>query len=497
MTRYPASGKGNNWTVLELKAITALWKGDSVADGGGLTGEVRVSGGSHVTVPFKFAFKWNGKVSWHYCGIYPQNSMATIRKIRDEARASVRTGIDPRAKKISDRIIEQEMVQAKIAEAKQKKINAEAEIAKNLTFQDLFDVWIVDGVSRADGNLSIKMIFKKHALPSLAKIPVSKISDGDLLKVYRTIANQSKYRTAVMLSKDIGQMLRWAEKRQPWRVLMLNGNPSELVDIEKLLPSDYQEERERYLSHDEIRKLKSIFTEGEVAYKKALNKYEVTRPLIKETQIALWLCLSTLCRIGEQLMTEWKHVDFEARTWIIPKENVKGTRRNKQEQLVYLSEFSLAQFKQLHAITGESKWAFPAAVNSKKHNNNHVCVKSVSKQVGDRQTQFKQRTKELSKRVNNNNLVLGMEDWTPHDLRRTGSTMMQELGISLDVIDRCQNHVLAGARVRRHYLHHEYADEKRKAWHMLGKRLDAILKSSNGTSLKIHNSKNEYKVITS
>ena len=497
MTRYPASGKGNSWTALELKAITAEWKCDSIADGGGLTGEVRVSNSNQVTVPFKFAFKWKGKVSWHYCGIYPQNNMATIRKIRDEARVSVKTGIDPRAKKISDRIIEQEMVDAKIAESKQKNAEIKAEIAKNLTFQELFDVWIVDGVNRADANQSLKMIFKKHALPFLAKIPLRELSDRDLLKVYRTITNQGKNRTAVMLSKDIGQMLRWAEKRQPWRILMLNGNPSELVDIEKLLPTDYQEERERYLSNDEIRKLKSIFIEGEVAYKKALNKYEVTRPLIKETQIALWICLSTLCRIGELLMTEWKHIDFEARTWIIPKENVKGTRRNKQQQLVYLSDFSLAQFKQLHAITGDSKWAFPATANCKKLNDNHVCVKSVSKQVGDRQTKFKKRTKNLSKRVNNNVLVLGEEDWTPHDLRRTGSTMMQELGISLDVIDRCQNHVLAGARVRRHYLHHEYASEKRKGWHMLGKRLVAILKSTNGTSLKIHNSKNEYKVITS
>jgi hypothetical protein len=27
--------------------------------------------------------------------------------------------------------------------------------------------------------------------------------------------------------------------------------------------------------------------------------------------------------------------------------------------------------------------------------------------------------------------------------------------------------------VRRHYLHHDYADEKREAWRKLGERLDA------------------------
>lgn len=59
-----------------------------------------------------------------------------------------------------------------------------------------------------------------------------------------------------------------------------------------------------------------------------------------------------------------------------------------------------------------------------------------------------------------------------------GATMMQALGVSLDVIDRCQNHVLAGSRVRRHYLHHDYAEEKKNAWNLLGDRLSAVLSSN-------------------
>ena len=51
--------------------------------------------------------------------------------------------------------------------------------------------------------------------------------------------------------------------------------------------------------------------------------------------------------------------------------------------------------------------------------------------------------------------------------------MMQELGITLEVIDRCQNHLL-GSKVRRHYLHHDYATEKRDAWRVLGERLEML-----------------------
>ena len=84
----------------------------------------------------------------------------------------------------------------------------------------------------------------------------------------------------------------------------------------------------------------------------------------------------------------------------------------------------------------------------------------------------------MKNRRHDNSLVLnGGKNgaWTPQDLRRTGATLMQSLGVSLEIIDRCQNHVLPGSKVRRHYLHHDYADEKRDAWRLLGDRLSKIL----------------------
>jgi integrase len=75
------------------------------------------------------------------------------------------------------------------------------------------------------------------------------------------------------------------------------------------------------------------------------------------------------------------------------------------------------------------------------------------------------------------------EEWTPHDLRRTGATMMQQLKVPRDVINLCQNHVI-GSKVDRVYLLDEYADEKREAWYKLGDRLEAILSATNVVSLK-------------
>ena len=109
----------------------------------------------------------------------------------------------------------------------------------------------------------------------------------------------------------------------------------------------------------------------------------------------------------------------------------------KQGHRVYLSDFSLRQFQALKALTGTSPYCFPARNHEK---DTHIDVKTVSKQVGDRQIQFKVR-KDLSRRANDNALVLkngSHREWTPHDMRRTVATMMQALGVLPHIIDRCR-----------------------------------------------------------
>ena len=475
MTRYPKGGKGKKWTIHELNSASPKWKGDTLNDSGGLSGDVRVTA-DKVSISFRLAFKWQGKVVWHYCGIYPANDMSAIRSERDKARDLIKDGVDPRVKKVAAKIEAQAAVDATIKADEQKRTEA-------LTFSDLYTAWIRDGVSRSDGNRYITQTFNKHAIPVLGNIEVRLLTEHHLRKLYRAIIASGTIATAVELSKDIGQMLRWAEKRKPWRPLLIEGNPAELVEIEKLIPADYTKDRTRMLSIEELRKLKQIFDESETAYAVADDKRLAEHGLKKESQIAVWLCLGTLCRIGELLMSEWKHINFEHRTWFIPAANTKGQRGKKCDQLVYLSDFTLDQFKQLHKLTGDSEWAFPA-----RNKEGHICIKTVSKQVGDRQVKFKNRPRKLKNRPDNNSLVVGDIEWTPHDLRRTGATMMQQLKIngikvSREVVNLCQNHVI-GTKVDRVYLLDDYADEKRAAWEKLGDRIELILNASNVVSLK-------------
>jgi integrase len=458
-------------TAKELESLTEQDVGTIIRDEGSLSGRVSLRK-KGIAIPFYFQFRWEGIYTRFSCGTWPNKSLTEIRKERNEARDLVAKGINPNENKRAGKVRQKAELAAQLAEADRQK-------SKELTLLDLAGEWLRDGVARKDGNAELRRKFVKDLYPALGSKVISSISEHDLRNLVRSVMARGATRQAISLFSDIVQMFGWAQKRQPWRTLLIDGNPADLVEINKLVPSDYQEERTRILSSIELQELYQRFQKmtADYAALPAGEKYDGIRPLKPESQLTLWICLGTLCRIGELLQAEWKNVNLENGVWFIPVANVKGSRGKKQDHHVFLSAFAIHYFSKLRLLTGNSQWCFPA-----KHHDGHVDLKVVSKQVGDRQSRFKNR-KPLSRRRHDDTLVLSggaNGEWTPHDLRRTGATMMQAWGISLDVIDRCQNHVLAGSRVRRHYLHHDYAEEKKEAWNLLGEKLTDIMIGQDG-----------------
>jgi integrase len=400
-------------------------------------------------------------------GISSDSGYMSLADARAEAaaiRALARQGIDV-----------QVQAEEALKSASASKVLAERD---NLTFGDMFDAWLTDGVRRKDGNAELRRSFSADVLPKLAACRISDLTEHELRALLRAVVSRGANRTAVIIRNNLTQLFSWAEKRQPWRKLLIDGNPMDLIEIEKIVSPDFDldKQRDRILSPDEIRELDRIFRRMQDHYDNAPDKRFGTQPIAVTTQCAIWIMLSTMCRVGEMSMARWEHIDFDSARWFIPKANVKD---NVASLDIFLSLFALHQFRRLHEITGHTDWCFPG-----RNNDGHVDVKSISKQVGDRQTQFKKSRDggprlPMQNRRHDNTLMLGggaHGAWTPHDLRRTAATMMQALGVPLDVIDRCQNHVLSGSTVRRHYLHHDYAQEKREAWRQLGERITAILR---------------------
>jgi integrase len=457
-------------TQRTLESIRADQAGLTVRDEGNLFGRARVKAGGVVTVSFYYRFRFDGKLKDFSCGTWPADSLSSIHGVRDAARAKVADGGDPGAEKKVARQERMEIVATKLAVI-------EAARTEDLTVKDMFDAWLKDGVRRKDGNAELRRSFTADVLPKIGTIAIKDLTEHDLRAVLRTMVDRGVNRAAVMVRNSLTQMFAWAEKRQPWRKLLVDGDPMDLIEIEKIVSPDYDldNQRDRILSPAEIRELRDIFIRMRAEFDSAPDRRAAVRPVEQVTQCGVWIMLSTLCRVGEMSMARWEHVDLKAGEWFIPKANVKD---NVADLTVYLSAFAIEQFRKLHEVAGHTDWCFPGRGAER-----HLDVKSISKQVGDRQAMFKKAKdgsarQPMANRRHDNTLVLGSGKngaWTPHDLRRTGATMMQSLGISLELIDRCQNHVLAGSKVRRHYLHHDYAKEKQEAWKLLGGRLSDIL----------------------
>ncbi len=406
------------------------------------------------------------------------------RRVAAEVSDWRKRGLDPKqhTQTERERIVLEERTQAELEATLRAQHRSE-----NLTVKELFDSWIVDGVRRKDGNAALKSLFANHVLPHIGGTAVKLLTEHDLRAVLRAQVDKGFNRTAVMTCNSLGQMFTWGRKRQPWRKLLVDGDPMDLIEIEKIVSPDYDldNQSDRVLSSVEIAELRSILRRSEDEFAQAPNKRIAAQPLRKTTQCGIWIMLSTLCRVGEMVMARWEHVDFSAAQWFIPRENVKGS---VADLLVYLSPFALEHFRQLYKLTGSSQWCYPG--QDEEH---HMDLKAITKQIGDRQWMFKKTKPQpncmRTKRRSDNSLVLSAGKngaWTPHDLRRTGATMMQALGVPLDTIDRCQNHVLSGSKVRRHYLHHDYANEKREAWLKLGNQLASILApNTEGTVLRL------------
>ena len=129
----------------------------------------------------------------------------------------------------------------------------------------------------------------------------------------------------------------------------------------------------------------------------------------------------------------------------------------------------MRHFTALQAINGSSQWCFP-----NRDDNGYVCVKTVTKQLGDRQ---RGETTPMSRRsLYTNALTLPGGKWTPHDLRRTSATLMTALGVLPEVAEKCLNHT-EERRVKRTYQRHSYDTEKREAWRLLGERLELLTRS--------------------
>lgn len=359
----------------------------------------------------------------------------------------------------------EEQARAQLAAAERQRIEQEAaersadlERQRRLTVRQLFERWAsvalkphvgTDGKRRGrkDAGEYTRQQFERHVFPRIGDVHAATVARGDLMAILDQQKGAGKLRTANVLLSELKQMFRFAVQRD-----IVERNP--LDGIEKSDVGGKETERARVLSLDEIRLL--------------ANQLPKAR-MHKRSELAVWIILSTACRVGELMGARWTDIDLQQAKWLIPADRTK----NQRQHLIHLSEFALSHFRRLQTLREveadgtHSPWLFPDRSGTKS-----VCVKSFGKQLADRQRlQAEDRLKGRTQRVDSLQLPGG--HWTAHDLRRTAATLMAGLGIPSDVIDECLNHMIA-SRVTRTYIRDRREPEQVSAFDVLGYKLTEL-----------------------
>jgi len=175
--------------------------------------------------------------------------------------------------------------------------------------------------------------------------------------------------------------------------------------------------RERALSRKEI----GIFLNA--AYNSNIRR---------QFKLALHLILLTMVRKSELLEARWENVDVERGVWEIPAADSKTGKPH----VVYLAVRAKELFLELKRLSAGSELVLPSRSSQTKpfaHNSINTALK----------------------------VALTGQDvpaFTVHDLRRTASTTLHELGWASDVVEKALNHTIGG--VRGVYNRAEYASQR-------------------------------------
>jgi hypothetical protein len=374
-----------------------------------------------------------------------------------ELSAMYQSGITDLKEHISAQLVQQHTAEIERKRLEKEKTEQDALArSRKLTLKQTFERWVsvelkpqtvADGTRRGrkDGGESIRKLFEKRVFPSIGDTLIENIRKADVMLILDTAKSQGVLRTTNVLLASLKQLMRFAMARE-----LITNNPIELLTKRDAGGKDV--ERDRYLTDDEIR---------------ALCKQIPSANLAKRTEIAIWVFLSTGCRISELINAKWNQISFEHKSWHLPE------TKNQRAHTISLSKFALNQFKELRKLRQLDKrgklveFVFPNRAGDGALN-----VKTMGKQYADRQRTHDEVLSKRSRRMFSLSLTGG--PWKPHDLRRTAATIMARIGTSTDVIDECLNHKII-SKVSRIYIRDRREAEQAVAFNKLGSELMRII----------------------
>jgi integrase len=356
-------------------------------------------------------------------GRFPEIKLAKAREKARTARGEIGQGNDPVADKRAH--------------------------AASLAVSDLVENYIARHAATKRSGDEIARRLRKNVKDVIGSVKLSDLHRRDITRCLDAVKDRGAPVEANRLFEDIRAMVRWARGRGDLDTNIVEGmrRPTETA------------ERDRVLSADEIRTMWAQLTDA--------TMLESTRRIVR-------LCLVTGQRVGEIAGMTRDEIDLDNCTWIIP-----ATRsKNKHEHSVPLSGLALViireQIGALEALAKRKGRAIPRFVFPGPGARAAVSGAAVAKAV--------KREQQAGK----GGMIMGIAPWTPHDLRRSAATHMEQIGVSPFIVGHVLNHrsVTRATVTSRIYARYDYVTEKRQALDLWADRLAGILMGSDVVPLR-------------
>lgn len=267
-----------------------------------------------------------------------------------------------------------------------------------------------------------KRLLEKEVIPYIGQLRADAVSAAEIIRVVERTATRSQSTAHVTFVCLRGLYSHAIAKR------LIETDPTARLKFSAIVGAIEPRRERRILKRDELKEfLRQLPALGE------------------ENELALRIILLTGVRKNEFQLARWDEVDMEKALWTIPPERAKKGRG----YVVPLPIAANACFKRLKELAGSYELVLPQHAGGSR-----------GKATSPGRLNYAMAQ------------LAGVDDLTPHDLRATMRSYLGELGVRVEVAERCLNHSLGG--MVEVYDKSDYIQERRQALEHWASILDSI-----------------------
>jgi len=274
-------------SALKIKSISKI---GMHSDGGGLYLKVQPAA-QNITPNKSWIFRWGAKgANTMGLGSLKDVTLAEARELASECHRMVARGINPRDEREKIKV-------AKLVKA-----------SSSITFKVAAEQYI-ETHKASWKNIKHTQQWHKtletYAFGKIGKVACADVTKAQVLTILKPIWTD-KHETATRLRGRIESVLDWAIAKG----YRTEANPAVLKgNLQPLLPSFHK--RQRVKHHNAMN------------YDDVPNFFATIKDDPTISARALVFCILTATRTSEAVNATWSEIDFNKRTWIIPKERMK------------------------------------------------------------------------------------------------------------------------------------------------------------------------------